>query len=82
MLMILITITRAREKGILLLKIALVLILLGLIVPNLYGVLSDAGSLERFAEEEKLPQEPMRVEHIEREVEEVSLWTHIVNSFK
>ncbi|MCR6545816.1 hypothetical protein [Dehalobacterium formicoaceticum] len=80
--MILITITHAREKGLLLMKIALVAILLGLIVPNLYGMLSDAGSLERFAEEEKLPQEPMRVEQIETESEEMSLWSHIVNSFK
>ncbi|MEL7567817.1 MAG: hypothetical protein AAGU27_23470 [Dehalobacterium sp.] len=80
--MILITITHAREKCLMLLKLALLVVLLGLIVPKLYLVLSDAGSLHRFAEKEQLPQEPMRVEQIETDKEESSLWTHIVNSFK
>jgi hypothetical protein len=79
--MILITITHARDKLFMLLKIALLILLLGLIVPNLYLVLSDAGSLHRFAEKEQLPQEPMRVEQVETEKGN-SLWTHIVNSFK
>lgn len=80
--MILITITHARDKLFLLLKLALLVLLLGLIVPKLYLVLSDAGSLHRFAEKEQLPQEPMRVEQVETERESDSIWTHIVNSFK
>ncbi|MGI6684872.1 MAG: hypothetical protein ACOX47_05195 [Bacillota bacterium] len=80
--MILITITHAKDKLFLLLKLALLVLLLGLIVPKLYLVLSDAGSLHRFAEKEQLPQEPMRVEQIETENEGKSIWTHIVNSFK
>ncbi|HHT62134.1 MAG: hypothetical protein ACOX4H_01240 [Bacillota bacterium] len=80
--MILITITNAREKFYLLLKIALLVLLLGLIVPKLYAVLSDAGSLHRFAEKEQLPEEPMRVEQVETEIEGSPLWTRIVNSFK
>jgi len=80
--MILITITNARDKLFLLLKLALLVLLLGLIVPKLYLVLSDAGSLHRFAEKEQLPEEPMRVEQVETESEGNSLWTHIVNSLK
>lgn len=83
--MILITVTNAKEKCMLLLKLALLVLLLGLIVPKLYSVLSDAGSLHRFSEKEQLPQEPMRVEQVvpsESGEEESSLWTHIINSFK
>ena len=80
--MILVTITQAREKGLLLLKIALVLLLLGLIVPNFYAMLSDAGSLERFAEEEQLPKEPMRVEETNQTRMVSSWWDQIVENFK
>lgn len=80
--MILITITHTKEKFLMLLKITLLVLLLGIIVPKLYIVLSDAGSLHRFAEKEKLPGEPMRVEQIEKGEGESSFWTHVVNSFK
>jgi len=80
--MLLITITHAKEKFYMLLKIFLLLLLLGLIVPNLYVVLSEAGSLHRWAEKkEVLPQEPMRVEQSQEEGE-TSFWEHIVNSLK
>ncbi|MGI6066554.1 MAG: hypothetical protein ACOYI2_08695 [Bacillota bacterium] len=62
--MILITVTQIKEKVSLVLKVFLLLLLLGLLVPKLYIVLSDAGSLERWAEKEPVLEEPMRVEQM------------------
>ncbi|ATW24074.1 hypothetical protein [Candidatus Formimonas warabiya] len=80
--MILITVTHTKEKLILLLKLLLLIMLLGLFVPKLFVILSDAGSLHRWAEKEQLPPEPMRVEQAAPAEDDNSLWTLIVNSFK
>ncbi len=80
--MILVTITRAREKFLMVLKLLLLVLLLGLLVPKLFMVLSNAGSLQRWAEKDQLPQEPMRVEQVAPDQDGSTLWSHIVNSFK
>lgn len=79
--MILITITNAKEKMMLVLKMIILVLLLGLLVPKLYGVLSDAGSLQRWAEKEKIIDEPLRVENTV-EQERVPFWAQVVNSWK
>lgn len=62
--MVLITVTNIREKFILALKLILLLLLLGMLVPKLYTVLSAAGSLHRWAENGDVLREPMRVENV------------------
>lgn len=79
--MILITITNAKEKLMLVFKVLLLVLLLGLLVPKLYGVLSDAGSLERWAEKEKIIDEPLRVEETQGQ-ENIPFWANVVNSWK
>lgn len=62
-------------------KLILLILLLGLIVPRLYGILSEAGSLHRWAEKKQLPSEPMRVEET-GENAETHFWSHFINSLK
>lgn len=79
--MILITITNAKEKLIMVLKLMIIIVLLGLIVPKLYTVLSEAGSLHRWSEKEVLPHEPMRVEETKNSSVS-SFWSNFIDNIK
>ncbi|MCL1874432.1 MAG: hypothetical protein FWF85_10010 [Clostridiales bacterium] len=60
--MIFFALTEPKKKLGLLLKVALLLLLLGVVIPSFYGLMIEANSLERFAPYEQYPGEPLRVE--------------------
>lgn len=60
--MILITLTKPRKKIKMLIQIAIMVLVVGVLVPVLYLFLTNAGSMSQFvAKEDGIPGEPIRV---------------------
>jgi len=75
--MIFFAVTKPRKKASAIFKVLLAVFALGVLLPSLYGLMTDANSLERFAAKEKYPGEPIRVEAPVDSINELAVWKEI-----